>query len=124
LPSEPESSINRSAAPKETITYPRSKWLKDLITNEEYQLLAKSADFGSTESMGKDEELLRHQRSRKAKIIVEEDRLRWASERGYFVRMVELPRIGPFYAKRELLLGAIQGSPAARRISDLSVRDG
>ena len=124
LPPAPKSSINRSAAPKETITYPRSKWLQELITTEEYQLLAKSADFGSSESLDNDQELLRHQRSRKAKIIVEEDRLRWASERGYFVRMVELPRIGPFYAKRELLLGAVQGSPAARRISELSVRGG
>ena len=40
-----------------------------------------------------------------------------AKEQGYVVRMVELPRIGPLYNKRELLLGAKKGTEVATRLS-------
>lgn len=115
------SSTNRSAAPKGTISYPRSDWLREKITEEDYQLLAAAADYGGTSSLAGDDpnESVRWQRSRKAKLIVETDRLQWAQELGYYVRILELPRIGAFYSKRELLLGAVRDSPAAHRIAEL-----
>jgi hypothetical protein len=52
-----------------------------------------------------------------AKLIVETDRLKWVEEQGYFVGMMQLPRLGATYPKRELLLGARKGTSAANRIS-------
>ena len=66
-----------------------------------------------------DEEKIYHQRGRMSKLIVETDRLKWAQERGYYVRMMELPRLDATYPKREILLGAKLGSNAAYRISRL-----
>lgn len=102
-------SVQRSAAPEE-IVYPRSKWLQKIVCGDEYSLLAAAADYaGSRSTTG---EVTRRQRSRTAKQIVELDRLEWAKERGYVVRLMELPRIGPLYSKREVLLGAPLGSKA------------
>ena len=66
-----------------------------------------------------EKEKIFHKRGRMAKMIVERDRLKWAEEQGYYVRMMELPRIGAIYPKRELLLGAKLGTAAASRISRL-----
>jgi SAM-dependent methyltransferase len=114
----------RGSAPNGTISYPRSQWLHDKVTPENYRLLASAADYGvglTTTAAYDIEEVTRWQRSRRAKQIVEIDRLQWAYERGYYVRILELPRIGPLYSKRELLLGALRDSPAALRIAELPV---
>lgn len=113
---DPDDSVGRNPV----ISYPRSTWLKVILTTSEYRLLAAAADYGVTENDADPEELVRRQRCKMAKRIVEMDRLQWASERHYCVGMVELPRIGPLYPKRELLLGAQRGSIAASRISRLS----
>jgi SAM-dependent methyltransferase len=113
-------SAQRSAAPEE-ITYPRSTWLKEIVNSDEYSLLAAAADYaGSLSDTDNASEADRRQRSRTAKQIVELDRLQWAKEQGYVVRLMELPRIGPLYSKRELLLGAPTESPVANRILQLS----
>lgn len=107
-------------SPLDEFSYPRSQWLRQVITNDEYQLLANSADYGVIYDNEADEhEMNRRKRCRMAKQVVEADRLEWAQEHGYEVRMVELPRIGPFYPKRELLLGAPKGSYSAERIKGL-----
>ena len=110
----------RSAAPPE-ISYPRSMWLNRAVSLEEYQMLAAAADYGvgSSKEEVDEQELARRRRCRTAKQIVEIDRLQWAKEKGYYIRMMEMPRIGPLYPKRELLLGAKIGSSAASRISQL-----
>ena len=110
----------RSAAPPE-ISYPRSTWLNRAVSLEEYQMLAAAADYGvgSSKEEVDEQELARRRRCRTAKQIVEIDRLQWAKEKGYYIRMMEMPRIGPLYPKRELLLGAKIGSSAASRISQL-----
>ena len=111
----------RSAAPLE-ITYPRSKWLKGVVGVDDYQMLAAAADYGVGSSLQEEDaqELARRKRCRIAKHIVEMDRLKWAKEQGYYVRMMELPRIGQLYPKREILLGAKKESNAAARISQLA----
>jgi SAM-dependent methyltransferase len=103
------------------LSYPRSTWLKKMLPESDYQLLACAADYGVVYNSknGDPFELARRHRCRMAKRIVEADRLQWAKERNYLVRMVELPRIGPLYPKRELLLGAPSDSPAAVNISKL-----
>ena len=102
-----------------TIQYPRSRRLTDAMSFSDYQLLAAAADYGVGGDMEEAQELARRYRCRSAKQIVETDRLQWAKEMGYDVRMVELPRIGPHYPKRELLLGAKRGTAAASRILSL-----
>jgi hypothetical protein len=112
-------SAERSAAPVE-ITYPRSVWLQSIVNGDEYSLLAAAADYSSHLSDDKNaQEAARRQRSRAAKQIVELDRLQWAKEKEYTVRLMELPRIGLLYSKREVLLGAPAKSQAAERISKL-----
>ena len=111
----------RMAADSDTIQYPRSRRLMDAMTFSNYQLLAAAADYGVGVDMEDAQELARRNRCRSAKQIVETDRLQWAQEMGYDVRIVELPRIGPLYPKRELLLGAKRGSAAASRIACLPV---
>jgi SAM-dependent methyltransferase len=114
----------RASAPTGTVSYPRSRLFMKLIAPESYRLLASAADYGvrsrSTTESDVDE-WKRWRRSRQAKKIIEIDRLQWAFEQGYYVRILELPRIGPLYSKREVLLGALQGSTAAIRISKLAV---
>lgn len=111
--------MNQSTAPANPIRYPRSVWLQNQITLDEYHLLAAAADTGGPRNDDNDEK--RWRRGRMAKQIVEMDRLQWAREYGYYTRMLELPRIGPVYCKRELLLGALRDSPAAHRIANLAV---
>jgi hypothetical protein len=107
-------------SPFEDFSYPRSRWLQQAVTTDEYQLLAKSADYGVVYDKNADaEEMKRRERCRMAKRVVEMDRLEWAREHGYEVQLVELPRIGQLYPKRELLLGAPKGSHSAERIKQL-----
>lgn len=87
----------------------------------------------------------RRQRCQRAKRIVEMDRLQWVVENqlsyyfflcvanttsttttntncgGYTVRLLELPRLGPAYPKRQLLLGAPLGTLAAVAIGRLPI---
>eukprot|EP00979_Chaetoceros_neogracilis_P000883 scaffold187_cov266-Chaetoceros_neogracile.AAC.13 len=119
----PSMSSQRSGAP-ESITYPRSHDLQDLVKDMDYSLILSAADYSSGNlnlNAGATEKEVEHQhRGRLAKTIVETDRLKWAEEHGYFVRMMEIPRLGSWYPKRELLLGARSGTSAASRISQLS----
>jgi len=123
----PSISSERSAAP-EDITYPRSISLGELVDDGAYKLIASAADYcvvgeintGTEEQNASSEEWTRRNRGRLAKRIIESDRLQWAQERGYYVRLLELPRIGPVYPKRELLIGAKRGSDEAGRIARLS----
>ena len=117
----PALSNERSAAPEE-ITYPRSEWLIGAVSYSSYTLLSSAADYGVGNSADAEnnEEQERRRRCKLSKRIVEMDRLQWAKERGYHVRLVELPRIGPLYPKRELLLGAKIGSIAATKIAQLA----
>jgi hypothetical protein len=118
-------SSERSGTPRE-ITYPRSRLLGDEnLDPKDYGLILASADYSAPDvnksengSSGIDTE--HFNRGRLSKLIVETDRLAYAKEHGYSVRMVEIPRMGPLYPKRELLLGAKSGTHAASRISQLS----
>jgi hypothetical protein len=128
-----------TASVADPFTYPRSQWLQQAVTAEEYQLLAKAADYGvvynhddetddrttttPTKTQTTEQEVQRRQRCRRAKRVVERDRLAWAAQQGYAVRLLELPRIGPLYPKRELLVGAPCDSPAAARMFALATLD-
>ena len=95
----------------------------DAVSYSSYTLLSSAADYGvagNSADAENNEEQERRRRWKLSKRIVEMDRLQWAKERGYHVRLVELPRIGPFYPKRELLLGAKIGSIAATKIAQLA----
>jgi hypothetical protein len=120
------SSSERSGAPSAMISYPRSTWLNEAVSFEEYQLLAAAADYGvggesnkEMEDVINEQEVARRRRCKISKKIIEIDRLQWAKENGYYIRLLEIPRIGPLYPKRELLLGAKEGSTVAIRISQL-----
>ena len=118
------SPTQRGSAPNGTICYPRSEWLRNVVSPESYRLLASAADYGVRTrcTTGVDvQEWERWRRSRQAKKIIEIDRLQWAFEQGYYVRILELPRIGPLYSKREVLLGAVYGSPASFRLAKLPI---
>lgn len=119
-------SKQRSAAP-ERITYPRSNALFNIIPGtDDYALLLSAADYSAAavNSRGaidrSEQEIRQERRGKAAKNIVEMDRLQWAAEQGYDVRMVEIPRLGTFYPKRHLLLGAKSGSLSAFKLSQLS----
>ena len=160
----PLSSQQRSAPP-ENICYPRSAWLRDRLTADEYALLAAQADYGgkagsllepsrcklrsvflksrlllesplvggirlslsccarregthTTHVPGDDARLSTAQR--RAKRVVETDRLEACRERGYFTRLLDLSADEDLhYPKRELLLGAPIGSLAATAIAAL-----
>lgn len=112
-------SSQRSSAP-ERFTYPRSKELETFCSQNsilaDYPLIITAADY----SIGKNDDAEYLQRGRAAKRVVELDRLKWAEEKGdYYTRVVDIPRLG-LYPKKELLLGAKRGSPAAYRLSQLS----
>jgi SAM-dependent methyltransferase len=128
LPKTFLTSAERSAAPPTVVSYPRSAWLgKALPYQDDYKLLAAAADYGvggDSNSAGNkgevdERELARRKRCRLSKKIIEIDRLQWAKENGYCIRLLEMPRIGPLYPKRELLLGAKEGSFAASKLSQL-----
>jgi len=95
------------------ITYPRSTWLRsrmvgqdgnEYITMEEqYTTLAKVADVG----LGPQTPSQQREHQRRAKHIVEMDRLRYASEEhGYNVSLMRIEGHDPkVYGKGEILLG-------------------
>ena len=113
------SSAQRSAAPL-AVTYPRSTWLQKMVSQDDYKLLASAADYGVGSTVENNpQEVARRERCKLSKKIIELDRLQWAKQNGYTVRMLEMPRIGPLYPKRELLLGAKEGSRAAMLLSRL-----
>jgi len=117
-------SFRRSGATGD-ITYPRSRWLGDLINldeagySDEYVILAKVADVG----LGPQTPSKQREQQRRAKEIVELDRLASGSERrGYATRLLRMRGHDPLeYGKGELLLGARGGTAAADAISDLLV---
>ena len=117
----PAMSSQRSGAP-EGISYPRSRFLQNMVQDKDYSLILSAADYSAGNMNGSvaAKEVEHQQRGKAAKTIVETDRLQWAEERGYFVKMVEIPRLGGLYPKRELLLGAKSGTLTASRISQLS----
>eukprot|EP00977_Amphora_coffeiformis_P016323 scaffold5017_cov171-Amphora_coffeaeformis.AAC.12 len=106
---------------------------------DNYELLASAADYGvnfcdhtttaplsfgqyvtQQESPLMVGEMARRKRCQDAKRIIEMDRLQYAVETGgYQVRLMELPRLGFDYPKRQLLLGAPAGSPGAERMMQL-----
>lgn len=115
-------SSQRSGAPLR-ISYPRSKQLETFCVEHsvlnDYPLIMTAADY----SMGGDSDKnhIHQQRGKMSKLIVELDRLKWAEERGYYTRIMNIPRLGT-YPKKELLLGAKRGSIAAERLSRLPPR--
>lgn len=115
-------SAERSGAPT-VVSYPRSTWLSEALPNPgDYRLLAAAADYGvgnSSNEQVDEHELARRKRCKLSKKIIEIDRLQWAKENGYCIRLLEMPRIGPLYPKRELLLGAMEGSHAALKLLQL-----
>ena len=118
------SSSQRSGAP-DRITYPRSKQLNTLCLEKsvlnDYPLVLTAADYSIGGGGGEQGQSIIHlQRGRISKRVVEMDRLKWAEEKGYYTRLLEIPRLG-LYPKKELLLGAKQGSEAAKRLSRLPV---
>jgi SAM-dependent methyltransferase len=122
LPNEMPKVVEQHKQGTACISYPRSRWLqKNVRDDDDYELLAAAADYGVLY----DAQLVdrfeseRRQRCRLAKRVVEIDRLEWAREEGYEVRLLELPRIGSLYPKRELLLGAVAGSEIAQNICRL-----
>jgi hypothetical protein len=79
------------------VVHPRSCWLREIVSASEYALLAKAADYGVVyKESDCPKEKSRRIQCRLAKRIMEADRLQWAKENGYIVKMVELPRIGCF----------------------------
>ena len=128
----------RASTPMGIITYPRSKWFQQHeVSYDQYRLIAAAADYGvrqkkplrsppsnsiaTTTDANDTEEMRRYQRQRRAKRLIEIDRLQYAHEQGYEVRLLELPRIGPLYTKRELLIGALRNTPAAEKVAALPV---
>lgn len=131
----------RASTPMGIIAYPRSKWFQQHeVSYDQYRLIAAAADYGvrqkkplrsppsksittttTTADTDDTEEMRRYQRQRRAKRLIEIDRLQYAHEQGYEVRLLELPRIGPLYTKRELLIGALRNTPAAEKIAALPV---
>ncbi|KAH8096439.1 methyltransferase [Aureococcus anophagefferens] len=111
----PRTSAQRAARPS-NVEYPRSRWLaSELEDASEWGVLAAAADYGV--GADDDDDVARVQR--RAKRVVETDRLAYAAERGSVVRLLDLPADDPRYPKRELLLGAPRGSPAAAAIANL-----
>ena len=111
------------------ITYPRSKWLRSLLAKptfeskhdkennngyegikmntsteeEQYTILAKVADVG----LGPQTPESQREHQRRAKKIVEIDRLLCASEHDFTVTLIRMANHNPlFYGKGEVLLGA------------------
>mmetsp|Transcript_27266 Transcript_27266/g.41027 ORF Transcript_27266/g.41027 Transcript_27266/m.41027 type:complete len:430 (-) Transcript_27266:124-1413(-) len=138
----PSLSTERGGAPDGIISYPRSKALSSMLRRgkddeiDDYSLILSAADYSmrgskheqlspNLKSANKtlaltEQEKAFYRRGRMAKLIVETDRLTFAEEQGYSVRMMELPGLGAHYPKRELLLGAKRGTLQAHRISSLS----
>jgi hypothetical protein len=118
----PQASYHRSGATPD-ILYPRSNWLTTKLLSsasryrdDGYALLAKVADVG----LGPQTPTQQREQQRRAKRIIELDRLMSASERqfGYDTRLMRIqdqdddPQIYS-YGKGEVLLGALKGSLAS-----------
>ena len=112
----PRTSAQRAARPS-NVEYPRSRWLaSELEDASEWGVLAAAADYGVGAADGDDVVALQ----KRAKRAVETDRLAYAEERyGFATRLVDLPTDDARYPKRELLLGAPAGTPAAEAIGRL-----
>jgi hypothetical protein len=123
----PQASHYRSGATAD-IQYPRSHWLKTKLSSSSsfvansrdddgFALLAKVADVG----LGPQTPTQQREQQRRAKRIIEFDRLMSASERqhGYDTRLMRIddqdedPQVYS-YGKGEILLGALKGSLAAK----------
>ena len=110
----PRLTTSQRAAAPEGISYPRSSWLG--LSERDYRTLAAAADYGVGAADGDDVVALQ----KRAKRAVETDRLAYAEERyGFATRLVDLPTDDARYPKRELLLGAPAGTPAAEAIGRL-----
>ena len=113
-------SFRRSGATRD-ITYPRSQWLGDALSPDlgfdEYALLARTADVG----LGPQTPSRQREHRRRAKRIVELDRLAFSSEKwGYETRLVKMAGHDPMeYGKGEGLLGGRKGTAAADAICRL-----
>jgi len=120
------------------ISYPRSEAVMSCFLTEnyhddstseklcidDYSLILTAADYSSTGDKNEsdqltDEQKAHERRGRLSKLIVETDRLVWAEEHGYIIRMMQIPQLGNSYPKKELLLGAKKGTLAAEEISRL-----
>ncbi|KAJ8606144.1 hypothetical protein CTAYLR_010729 [Chrysophaeum taylorii] len=110
--------IDRAARPAR-LRYPRSRWGRDAF-GDTYALLAAAADYGP--SVSRDDNGLRRRLQRRAKHLVETDRLLAAREADYYVRLLEMPGLGSNYPKPDLLVGAPRGSRGAATLADLSAR--
>eukprot|EP00978_Attheya_sp_CCMP212_P023217 scaffold70552_cov47-Attheya_sp.AAC.3 len=141
---EPSASVQRSGATAD-IHYPRSEWLRANLSSpsssneddagnntgtgtgtyttismeERYRLLSKVADVG----LGPQTPTEQREQQRRAKQIVELDRLAHGSEQhGYDVRLVRIRDHDPaIYGKGELLMGARKGSVAAEILNRLPI---
>jgi hypothetical protein len=119
---DPSASFKRSGATAD-IEYPRSDWLKkafmSIDIDVKYSILAKVADVG----LGPQTPSEQREQQRRAKKIIELDRLVAASERhGYEVRLLRIQDHDPLlYGKGDLLLGAKQGSVEANVLMNLPV---
>jgi SAM-dependent methyltransferase len=85
MPSFYHSVTTGGSSPRVEISFPRSIWLREAVTPNEYQLLAAAADYGGSESVFDTNEFNCRQRCREAKRIVEIDRLRWAQPRTWLL---------------------------------------
>jgi hypothetical protein len=120
---DPSASFQRSGATPD-IKYPRSDWLKNAFMrmdiDTKYSVLAKVADVG----LGPQTPSEQRDHQRRAKKIIELDRLLAASEQhGYDVRLLRIQDHDPLvYGKGDLLLGAKRGSVEAKAIRNLPVQ--
>ena len=127
------------------ITYPRSNWLSNRLAKptleskhdkennngyegnkmntsmeeEQYTILAKVADVG----LGPQTPESQREHQRRAKKIVEIDRLQCASENDFTVTLIRMANHNPlFYGKGEVLLGAKRGTLEADVLLNLPVK--
>jgi len=77
-----------NGARPDSVSYPRSKWLADRLTGDDsYADLASAADYGTSPA----DTVEARDLQRRAKRLVEADRLAYARERGYSTRLLDLP---------------------------------
>ena len=113
------SSVERSSAPN-NIIYPRSRIVDSYAGQLDYSLIITAADYSAGNiHFISSSELVKYRRGQIAKNIVDMDRLKWAEEQGYYIRMVEIPRLGQYYPKKQLLLGARKGTSIAAKLAAL-----
>mmetsp|Transcript_30423 Transcript_30423/g.96767 ORF Transcript_30423/g.96767 Transcript_30423/m.96767 type:complete len:229 (+) Transcript_30423:895-1581(+) len=88
--------LRRSGGP---LPRPRSRWLQGRLSQEDFALLARLADDGQPWHERYEDLFL------PARAVVTLDRTRWAEERGFDVKRLRIPGLGPDYAKDDLLIG-------------------